>query len=773
MAINQNRPVISYENIALLQSNVPAYSEPSNSGANISFLPLVQSIDVSVDFQRNNVGQIGSKNFANQSFQNAPDVNLTINTFEDFGNLFSCLSTGNIIREDLDLDRNFYAYIAPERGVDANKDRIANDVRYYCIESLSSANTDVAVPYSGTTLYQEDFDGSNRTVLSTYVEPTGVNVAVTSGKVYYGDKPTHWHGEGYNHALIPFHLAGKRFGFHTNRYGPNRISVLSLEDNAVVDVYVNVTNGINGTATYSASLNAGETYVFEDSTTTATIIIDSTKNILCSKEGTVGDRLLLAPVETDVYTCVKGYEFNVLNSAPQTISFFHVYDPSGVFANDVADNYGTDAVGHIGYNKLTKYQSFASSESSFINTDTPNWTVVAPYSDTDINISYYSGSSWHLWSGFNLDGTKTNPAANYDFDPLIGVRLWKMESTKPVAFFINDDENDEEILIGWNDESLPENQKSFGQFLSFGNCFLNNISISQSINGLMQSQYSFTASNVQAEEVNAHDVGFDGLLYTGVSVPSIDLTGDGQPQDLLVDISEINNYYTNNDPVIPYYDTNVLISGSGSFGNFLINSESIQSFDLNLPINRKTIYSLGKKYPVKRKALFASEGSFSFTNKTDDFYVNGERANLNDFLNYDEFYTIFISGSTSEYEDFVYQIQSGKLNSMNLSNSIGSNTENSLSFSFELNNSSIDFSLINQLGQDIDGEAAYDQSGYSVSINSTGDRVAIGAILNDGNGTNSGHTRIYEWNGSSWTQLGSDIDGEAADDRIEAVIQFP
>jgi hypothetical protein len=98
---------------------------------------------------------------------------------------------------------------------------------------------------------------------------------------------------------------------------------------------------------------------------------------------------------------------------------------------------------------------------------------------------------------------------------------------------------------------------------------------------------------------------------------------------------------------------------------------------------------------------------------------------------------------------------------MNLSNSIGSNTENSLSFSFEVNNSSIDFSLINQLGDDIDGEADYDNSGWSVSMNSAGDRVAIGAPYNDDNGNNSGHTRIYEWNGSSWIQLGQDIDGEA------------
>jgi hypothetical protein len=76
-----------------------------------------------------------------------------------------------------------------------------------------------------------------------------------------------------------------------------------------------------------------------------------------------------------------------------------------------------------------------------------------------------------------------------------------------------------------------------------------------------------------------------------------------------------------------------------------------------------------------------------------------------------------------------------------------------------------DGSSWNKLGSDIDGEAAGDQSGYSVSINSDGTIVAIGANFNDGNGANSGHTRVYKWDGSSWNQLGSDIDGEAADDQ--------
>ena len=55
-------------------------------------------------------------------------------------------------------------------------------------------------------------------------------------------------------------------------------------------------------------------------------------------------------------------------------------------------------------------------------------------------------------------------------------------------------------------------------------------------------------------------------------------------------------------------------------------------------------------------------------------------------------------------------------------------------------------------------------SGRSVSMSSDGTIVAIGAYYNDGNGSNAGHVRVYQYSSGSWSQLGSDIDGEAADD---------
>ena len=69
-----------------------------------------------------------------------------------------------------------------------------------------------------------------------------------------------------------------------------------------------------------------------------------------------------------------------------------------------------------------------------------------------------------------------------------------------------------------------------------------------------------------------------------------------------------------------------------------------------------------------------------------------------------------------------------------------------------------------QVGADIDGENAYDNSGYSVAMNAAGDTVIIGATYNDGNGDNSGQARVFTLTDGVWVQVGADIDGETADD---------
>lgn len=66
-------------------------------------------------------------------------------------------------------------------------------------------------------------------------------------------------------------------------------------------------------------------------------------------------------------------------------------------------------------------------------------------------------------------------------------------------------------------------------------------------------------------------------------------------------------------------------------------------------------------------------------------------------------------------------------------------------------------------GADIDGEAAGDNSGWSLSLSDDGNTIAIGAYKNQGNGTEAGHARVFTFDGTNWVQKGIDIDGAAGD----------
>lgn len=66
-----------------------------------------------------------------------------------------------------------------------------------------------------------------------------------------------------------------------------------------------------------------------------------------------------------------------------------------------------------------------------------------------------------------------------------------------------------------------------------------------------------------------------------------------------------------------------------------------------------------------------------------------------------------------------------------------------------------------QIGQDILGETINDESGFALSISADGKRIAIGGHHNAAMGQYAGHTRIFEEQNGTWSQVGLDIDGEA------------
>jgi hypothetical protein len=70
-----------------------------------------------------------------------------------------------------------------------------------------------------------------------------------------------------------------------------------------------------------------------------------------------------------------------------------------------------------------------------------------------------------------------------------------------------------------------------------------------------------------------------------------------------------------------------------------------------------------------------------------------------------------------------------------------------------------------QKGADIMGKSNFDYSGNALSLSNDGNTLAIGSDINGDNGIQSGHVRIFSWNGSAWVQKGNDLQGQNEDDR--------
>jgi len=64
-----------------------------------------------------------------------------------------------------------------------------------------------------------------------------------------------------------------------------------------------------------------------------------------------------------------------------------------------------------------------------------------------------------------------------------------------------------------------------------------------------------------------------------------------------------------------------------------------------------------------------------------------------------------------------------------------------------------------QRGEDIDGDASYDNSSVGLSFSDDGNTVAVGAPNNDGNGDKSGQVKVYHWNNDQWSMIGSSLYG--------------
>lgn len=66
----------------------------------------------------------------------------------------------------------------------------------------------------------------------------------------------------------------------------------------------------------------------------------------------------------------------------------------------------------------------------------------------------------------------------------------------------------------------------------------------------------------------------------------------------------------------------------------------------------------------------------------------------------------------------------------------------------------------NQLGGSINGAQPGDFAGQGISLNDSGNIIAIASPHNSNNAADSGHVRVFEYIGNSWVQIGSSISGD-------------
>jgi len=67
-----------------------------------------------------------------------------------------------------------------------------------------------------------------------------------------------------------------------------------------------------------------------------------------------------------------------------------------------------------------------------------------------------------------------------------------------------------------------------------------------------------------------------------------------------------------------------------------------------------------------------------------------------------------------------------------------------------------------QIGTDVTGDSVFDLFGASIDISDDGTVIAVGALGSDSNGTDSGLVEVYTWNGTTLVQRGPDIPGGGA-----------
>ena len=424
---------------------------------------------------------------------------------QDFSRMFK---QGSLNNNAIDPQTGYEVY----KKFDVVEKTGTNDFKWVCLSGVQFA--EVAMPFPDTEIYEETWpdirntfnslpEGADRTkVVSANSKPTTASLTLTSGKFYRATKYVNITKNDQQHAIAPFSLAGQAFSFTVTRNTPHRIFMCNISNSELkikrTRSDLNATTAHGGvnhdTSKEEMTFQPGQiremdvdnlgvhylTGVSGASNTFDRNFIVTTVGLSTPTSNADVDKMLIAPVVTshkklNTYTYRRrddphdeipgSAERDLLH---QVIQSSHVknnalYAQSGVAATEIGDGSGGDSCMSLGINNLYNYAAYGRK--------LKDYAIVTPYSG-HIDVSYYSGDSWHVYTGHDLNGgdgtlTEGNPfpqGLNPDFVFNTSVpgggmagdtssffndsNLWKFESTCPVGIWINDHAADEEILVG-------------------------------------------------------------------------------------------------------------------------------------------------------------------------------------------------------------------------------------------------------------------------------------------------------------------------------------
>ena len=333
---------------------------------------------------------------------------------------------------------------------------------WYCF--ISGTATYSAI-YSNTEIIEIDENGNKTVLVTTGSDPQRGTFSTTAGRRYYGTRAVHLlqtTASDDQHELAPVSFAGTYFAHLWVRNSPTTYYAYAPQDDTTLEFFDNNANGgVTGSVTATHTISRGFTTSFQSTAVNTWQFFKADKPIIMTAGGSGWDKTILAPATQYTYTRLNANERTINNTAPSNAGTYVTYDTSLPTAHvQIADGAGGDCTQGIGYEYLSDTYSWGDVLSDF--------TLVSPYANNVVNVSYWLNNQWNLGGSYSLNGTQTSPAGvfrngNGGFDsaatgtnPYSGAHsnfntstLWKFEGTSPFSVIINDNADDEERLLGW------------------------------------------------------------------------------------------------------------------------------------------------------------------------------------------------------------------------------------------------------------------------------------------------------------------------------------